>query len=95
MAMAMVFLGSSCRETVKNAISDQKKSMGKDDRKKSFFSLKFFGFFFDMELPQKVCSGVFELPLLRNAQKRHKINLKIKQKSTYLLHCEAIAAKTQ
>jgi hypothetical protein len=30
----MVFLGSSCRETAKNAI---KKSMGKDNRKKVFF----------------------------------------------------------
>jgi hypothetical protein len=31
----MVFLGSSCRETAKNAI--KKKSMGKYDRKKVFF----------------------------------------------------------
>ena len=27
---------------------------------------------FDMDFPQKVFNGVFELPLLRNAQKRHK-----------------------
>jgi hypothetical protein len=46
----MVFLGSSCRETAKNAI--KKMSLGKDERKKVFY-------------------GVFELPLLRNAQKRH------------------------
>jgi hypothetical protein len=31
----MVFLGSSCRETAKNAI--KKMSMGKDERKKVFF----------------------------------------------------------
>jgi hypothetical protein len=35
----VVFLGSSCRETAKNAI---KKSMGKDDREKK--TLNFFGF---------------------------------------------------
>jgi hypothetical protein len=42
--MFMVFLGSSCRETAKNAI---KNSKGKDDRKKVFFlstfSAKSFG----------------------------------------------------
>jgi hypothetical protein len=64
----MVFLGSSCRETAKNAI---KKSMGKDDRKKVFFSQLFRPKVFDMGFPQKVFYGVFELPLLRNAQKRH------------------------
>jgi hypothetical protein len=57
----MVFLGSSCNETAKNAI---KKIDGKRWKKKSFFSLNFFG--------QKVFYGVFELPLMRNAQKRHK-----------------------
>jgi hypothetical protein len=49
--------------------------MGKDERKKVFFSLNFFGQkpkVFDIDLPQKVFCGVFELPLLRNAQKRHK-----------------------
>jgi hypothetical protein len=35
-----VFLGSSCRETAKNAIKN--KLMGKDDKKKVFF-LNFFG----------------------------------------------------
>jgi hypothetical protein len=67
----MVFLGSSCRETAKNAI---KKVDGK--RRQEFFFLNFFGFrpkVFDMDFPQKVFYGVFELPLLRNAQKRHKI----------------------
>jgi hypothetical protein len=29
----------------------------------------------DMDFPQKVFNGVFELPLLRNAQKRYKTNL--------------------
>jgi hypothetical protein len=46
--------------------------MGKDDRKKSFFSQLFRPKAFDMDFPQKVFCGVFELPLLRNAQKRHK-----------------------
>jgi hypothetical protein len=43
--------------------------MGKDERKKKFstFSAKVF----DMDFPQKVFYGVFELPLLRNAKKRH------------------------
>jgi hypothetical protein len=46
--------------------------MGKDDRKKVFFSQIFRPEVFDMDFPQKVVFGVFELPLLRNAQKRHK-----------------------
>jgi hypothetical protein len=69
----MVFLGSSCRETAKNAI---KNSMGKDERKKVFFSQLFRPKVFDIDFPQKVFYGVFELPLLRNAQKRHNKNLK-------------------
>ena len=64
----MVFLGSSCRETAKNAI--KKKSMGKDERKKVFFPQLFRPKVFDMYFPQKVFYGVFEPPLLRNAQKR-------------------------
>jgi hypothetical protein len=64
----MVFLGSSCRETAKNAI---KKIDGKRRQEKSFFSQLFRPKVFDMGLPQKVFYGVFELPLLRNAQKRH------------------------
>jgi hypothetical protein len=54
---------------------DKKMSMGKDDRKKVFFLSRLSTFsakFFDMDLHQKVVFGVFELPLLRNAQKRHK-----------------------
>jgi hypothetical protein len=40
-----------------------------------------------MYFPQKVFYGVFELPLLRNAQKRHKKIKKIKKKEgTYLPH---------
>jgi hypothetical protein len=31
---------------------------------------------FDMDFPQMFVCGVFELPLLRNAQKRHKRNKK-------------------
>jgi hypothetical protein len=49
--------------------------MGKDDRKKGgFFSQLFRPKVFDMDFPQKVVCGVFELPLLKNAQKRHKKN---------------------
>jgi hypothetical protein len=44
---------------------------------------------FDMDSPQKACFGVFELPLLRNARKRHKIKQKIKE-GTYLPHLVAI-----
>jgi hypothetical protein len=35
---------------------------------------------FDMDFPKKALYGVFELPLLRNAQKRH--NKKVTQKKT-------------
>ena len=35
---------------------------------------------FDIDFPQKVFNGVFELPLLRNAQKRHKKTQKLKKK---------------
>jgi hypothetical protein len=52
----MVFLGSSCRETAKNAIK-------KIDGKIQLFRPKAF----DMDFPQNVFCGVFELPLLRNA----------------------------
>jgi hypothetical protein len=44
--------------------------MGKDERKKVFFPQLFRPKVFDMYFPQKVFYGVFELPLLRNAQKR-------------------------
>jgi hypothetical protein len=73
--MFLVFLGSSCRETAKNAI---KQSMGKDDRKTVFFLNFFRPKVFDMYFRKKVFYGVFELPLLRNAQKRHTQNLKFK-----------------
>jgi hypothetical protein len=33
-----------------------------------------------MYFPQKVFYGVFELPLMRNAQKRHKKSQKLKKK---------------
>ena len=65
----MVFLGSSCRETAKNAI---KKSM-----EKSFFSQLFRPKVFDMDFHQKVFYGVFKLPLLRNAQNLKKEKKKI------------------
>jgi hypothetical protein len=65
--------------------------MGKDDRKNVFFLNFFRPNFFDMYFPKKTFYGVFELPLLRNAQKRHKTNLNIKKKkSTYLPHLVAI-----
>jgi hypothetical protein len=53
--------------------------MGKDERKKVLFCQLFRPKVFDMDFPQKVFCGVFELPLLRNAQKRHK-NIKKKNR---------------
>jgi hypothetical protein len=72
----MVFLGPSCRETAKNAI---KKFDGKRRKETSlvFSTLNFFGQFFLTWASPRAFYGVFELPLLRNAQKRHKKNLKI------------------
>jgi hypothetical protein len=55
---------------------DKKKIDGKRRKEKSFFSQLFRPKVFDIDFPQKVFYGVFELPLLRNAQKRHKKNLK-------------------
>jgi hypothetical protein len=81
----MVFLGSSCRETAKNAI---KKIDGKRRQEKSFLKKGF-----DMDFPEKAFDGVFELPLLRNAQKRHKRKSQKKlkkRKGTYLPHLVAI-----
>jgi hypothetical protein len=45
-----------------------------------------------MDFSQKVFCGVFELPLMRNAQKGHKrkSQKKIGKKSTYLPHLVAI-----
>jgi hypothetical protein len=73
----MVFLGSSCRELAKNAI---KEADGKRRQEKVFFSQLFRPKVFDMDFPQKVFFGVFELPLLRNAQKRHKKSQKERKK---------------
>jgi hypothetical protein len=56
------------RNTAKNAI---KKIDGKRRQEKSFFPQLFRPKVFGMDFPQKVFYGVFELPLLRNAQKRH------------------------
>jgi hypothetical protein len=61
--------------------------MGKDERKKVFFPQLFLPKVFDMYFPQKVFYGVFELPVLRNAQKRHYIFFLFKKKEgTYLPH---------
>jgi hypothetical protein len=57
----MVFLSSSCRETAKKTI---KKSEGKK-------SSNVLQNMFDMGFSHNVSHGVFELPLLENAQKRH------------------------
>jgi hypothetical protein len=48
---------------------DKTNPMGKDERKKKIPQL-FRPKVFDTYFPQKVFYGVFELPLLRNAQKR-------------------------
>jgi hypothetical protein len=73
----VVFSSSSCRETAKNAI---KKSTGKDERKTFFFLSTFSANFFSQKFLTWIFSkkfyGVFELPLLRNAQKHHKTNKK-------------------
>jgi hypothetical protein len=76
----MVFLGSSCRETAKNAIKNFR--WEKTKGKKFFFPQLFRPKVFDIGFPQKGFYGVFELPLLRNAQKRHK--KKKKKKRRYL-----------
>jgi hypothetical protein len=51
---------------------DKKKRREKTTGKKGVFSQLFPPKVFDMDSPQKVFHGVFELPLFRNAQKRHK-----------------------
>jgi hypothetical protein len=48
----MVLLGSSCRETAKNAIKQKGKKISQLFRPKVF----------DMDFTQKVFCGVFELP---------------------------------
>jgi hypothetical protein len=57
---------------------DKKNRWEKTTGKKLFFLNFFRPNVFDMYFPKKVFCGVFEFPLLRNAQKRHKKNLKIK-----------------
>jgi hypothetical protein len=42
------------------------------EKRQDLFSQLFWQMFFDMNFPQKVFNGVFELPLMRNAQERHK-----------------------
>jgi hypothetical protein len=83
----MVFLGPSCRETAKKR--DKKNRWEKTKGKKFFFQL-FRPEVFDIDFPQKFFYGVFELPLLRNAQKRHKkISKKTKKNRkvpTYLIY---------
>jgi hypothetical protein len=88
----MVFWGSSCRETAKNAI---KQIDGKRRQETSFFSQLFRPKAFDIltwTFPKKFLMVFlnFELPLLRNAQKRHKQNLQKnkKRRGTYLPHLE-------
>jgi hypothetical protein len=69
----VVFLSLSCicreRKRQKNAIKTNRreKTTGK-----SFFSQLFWQTVFDMDLPQQVFNGVYELPMLKNSQKRHK-----------------------
>jgi hypothetical protein len=86
----VVFWGSSCRETAKNAIktNQREKTTGKN-----FFSQLFRPKVFDMDFSQNVLYGVFELPLLRNTQKRQKNlknDLKKRKKGTYLPHLVVI-----
>jgi hypothetical protein len=71
----MVFSSSACRETAKN--EKLQKLKGENDR---IFSSLFWARSFRHGFLQKVFCCVFELPLLRNAQKRHKKALSNKQK---------------
>jgi hypothetical protein len=48
-----------------------KKNEGKKRQEKGFFSQLFWQKVFDMDFHQQIFNGVFELPVLRNAQKRH------------------------
>jgi hypothetical protein len=81
-------LGSSAPAMFRMATKDQDASPVKSVKKsvEVFFSQLFRPKVFDMDFP-KSFYGVFELPLLRNAQKRHK-NLKnlknLKKGGTYL-----------
>jgi hypothetical protein len=62
---------------------------GKIRQEKCFFPQLFRPKVFDMDFPQKVFGGVFELPLLRNAQKRHKNFKKRRRKSDHLPDTDA------
>jgi hypothetical protein len=59
--IVVVFLGSSCRETAKNAIKENR--WGKTTGKKFFFLNFFRPKVFDIYFPKKVFNGIFELPL--------------------------------
>jgi hypothetical protein len=64
----MVFWGSSCSDKKRDKKNRWKKTTGN---------------LFFMDFPQICVCGVFELPLLRNAQKRHKRKLiKLNKKTT-------------
>jgi hypothetical protein len=69
----VVFLGSSCscRETAKNTITKNRREKTRGRGRGGDVSQLFWPKAFDIDFPQKVFGGVFELPLLRNAQKRH------------------------
>jgi hypothetical protein len=67
----MVFLGSSCMQR-NGQKCDKQNRWEKTTGKKFFFSQLFWPKGFDMDFLQKVFCRVFELPLLRNSQKRHK-----------------------
>jgi hypothetical protein len=54
----------------RNGQKRDKKIEGKRRQEKSFCFFNFFGQFV-LDFPQKGFCGVFELPFLRNAQKRH------------------------
>jgi hypothetical protein len=83
----MVLLGSSCRETAKNAKTNRwEKTKGKKK-----FSQLFRPKVCDMDFLQKVFNGVFELPLLRNQGAAEKIKREtdvhlrqLAKKSTYV-----------
>jgi hypothetical protein len=65
----------------RNGQKRDKKNRREKTTGKKFFFLNFFRpKVFDMYFPKKVLNGVFELPLLKNAQKRHKKNKNKKKK---------------
>jgi hypothetical protein len=77
-----IFYGGFGLLMQRNGQKCDKKNRWEKTTGKKFFFLNFFRpRAFDMYFPKKVLNGVFELPLLRNAQKRHKTNLKIKNKN--------------